>query len=291
MTTSRRAFFSRLGSATALWSGGLAIIFQAWEPGLFVIVVGLGLAALWEICAMFGQRQLPHARWIMMISGAVFLGGSFLLNRAFSPATVSDMEMLAAPLVLIALFFREILCRTPVQAVESIARSLCGWFYVPWLFSFLAKIIYLPAPLDGLPTGQFYVLYLLVVTKIGDTGAYLVGSWIGHHPITPQISPKKSWEGLLGALVFAIGSSLGLVMAIPGKLPALNLTHAAILGLALGLFGAAGDLAESLLKRALNAKDSGRMLPGIGGALDLIDSLLFTAPLLYFYLRYILAIG
>jgi len=291
MTTSRRVFFSRLGSATALWSGGAAVIFNAWEPGLFVLVVGLGLAATWEICGMLGQRHLPHARWIMILGGGIFLSGSFLLNRAFPPPVVSDLEMLALPLVLAALVLRETAARAPAQAIESIACSLSGWLYVPWLFSYLAKIIYLPPLLDGSPTGQFYVLYLLVVTKVGDTGAYLVGSWIGRHPIAPRISPKKSWEGLLGALVFAVGSSLGLVMAIPGKLPALNPIHAALLGVLLGMIGAAGDLAESLLKRALGAKDSGRMLPGIGGALDLIDSLLFTAPLLYFYLRYVLTVG
>jgi phosphatidate cytidylyltransferase len=139
-------------------------------------------------------------------------------------------------------------------------------------------------------TGQFYCLYLIAVTKFSDMGAYLTGSLIGRHQMSPHISAKKTWEGFFGALGLALLCSLGLFKLMPGRLSVLTWTHATILGLLLGFAAVIGDLAESLIKRSTGVKDSGNLLPGIGGALDLIDSLLFTAPLLFFYLRLVIRV-
>ena len=119
-------------------------------------------------------------------------------------------------------------------------------------------------------------------------GAYLTGSAIGRHQMIPHISPKKTWEGFFGALAFSLLASWGMWKLMPGHLPALSLTHAIVLGLLLGFAAVIGDLAESIIKRSTGVKDSGNLLPGIGGALDLVDSLLFTAPLLFFYLRLVI---
>ena len=104
----------------------------------------------------------------------------------------------------------------------------------------------------------------------------------------PHISPKKTWEGFFGALVFSLLASVGMWKLMPLHLPALTLTHAIVLGLLLGFAAVVGDLAASIVKRSTGVKDSGNLLPGIGGALDLVDSLLFTAPLLFFYLRLVI---
>jgi phosphatidate cytidylyltransferase len=101
----------------------------------------------------------------------------------------------------------------------------------------------------------------------------------------PHISPNKTWQGFGGALAFSTGGSFLLWKLLPAQLGLLNGTDVVILGLGLGLTAVIGDLAESVFKRSLDLKDSGGLLPGIGGALDLIDSVLFTAPLLFFYLR------
>jgi phosphatidate cytidylyltransferase len=101
----------------------------------------------------------------------------------------------------------------------------------------------------------------------------------------PHISPGKTWEGFAGALVFSTGGSFALWWLLGPKLSLLRPLDALVLGLGLSLGAVVGDLAESILKRSLDLKDSGRLLPGIGGSLDLIDSVLFTAPLLYYYLR------
>src|SRR5213080_5293751 len=161
--------------------------------------------------------------------------------------------------------------------------STCFGFLISSRRSYLT-----PRSSNGLLTGQFYVLYLIAVTKFSDMGAYLTGSAVGRHLMVPQISAKKTWEGFFGALGLALFSSLMLFKLMPGHLPGLTWTHATILGLLLGFAAVVGDLAESIIKRSTDVKDSGNLLPGIGGALDLVDSLLFTAPLLFFYLRLVI---
>src|SRR5436853_6320176 len=178
------------------------------------------------------------------------------------------------------------------EPFHTMAYSLFGLLYVLWLFTFLTKIVYLPPRSSaGQLTGQFYVLFLIAVTKFSDSGAYLTGSVIGRHLMVPHISRKKTWEGFFGAIVFALMCSLALYKLMPGHLSALNWTHATVLGLLLGLAAVLGDLAESIIKRSADVKDSGNLLPGIGGALDLVDSLLFTAPLMLFYLRLVMHVS
>jgi phosphatidate cytidylyltransferase len=111
---------------------------------------------------------------------------------------------------------------------------------------------------------------------------------IGKHLLIPHISPAKTWEGFFGALVFATIGSYAVFFFLGDQLTYLDWTHATVLGVLLGFSAIIGDLAESIIKRSTGVKDSGNFLPGIGGALDLIDSLLFTAPLLFFYLRLVL---
>jgi phosphatidate cytidylyltransferase len=176
--------------------------------------------------------------------------------------------------------------------LRQMAYTLFGLLYVLWLYNFITKIVYVvPRSATGAVQGQYYVLYLIAVTKFSDMGAYLTGSVIGKHMMIPHISPKKTWEGFAGALFFSLLASWGLFKLMPHQLAALNWTHATVLGLLLGFAAVIGDLAESIVKRSTGVKDSGNFLPGIGGALDLIDSLLFTAPLLFFYLRLVVRVS
>jgi phosphatidate cytidylyltransferase len=157
--------------------------------------------------------------------------------------------------------------------------------YVPWLLNFIQKINFFPG-IDG--NGKFYVLYFIVVTKLSDTGAYAVGSLIGRHKMIPRISPGKTWEGFGGAIVVSTGASLLFVHFLGDRMPGMTWQHAVILGVLLSATAVVGDLIESLFKREAGVKDSGRLFPGIGGILDLLDSLLFNAPLMYLYLRHVL---
>jgi phosphatidate cytidylyltransferase len=156
--------------------------------------------------------------------------------------------------------------------------------YVAWLLNFIQKINFFGQGVDG----HFYVLYFIIVTKLSDCGAYVVGSLIGKHKMIPRISPGKTWEGFYGAVGVSTAASVIFARLAGAHLFGMTQTHAIILGIILSLGAVVGDLIESLFKREAGLKDSGRMFPGIGGILDLLDSLLFNAPLMYLYLRHVL---
>ena len=291
-TTPRSVFVLRFISTVALWSIALLIAFSGYEIFFWFLISAFGLIALWEFYRMLDSAQLPNFKITGMICGAIMLVGSFYYFSKIGPAQSYDFEVAVLLFFLLTVFTRQMFARLRHdKPLQTMAYTLFGLLYVLWLFNFITKIVYLtPRSGTGIVTGQFYVLYLIAVTKFSDMGAYLTGSAIGRHLMSPHISAKKTWEGFFGALAFALLCSLALFKLMPGHLSMLNWTHATILGLLLGFAAIIGDLAESIVKRSTGVKDSGGLLPGIGGALDLIDSLLFTAPLLFFYLRLVIRI-
>ncbi|MDD5428248.1 MAG: phosphatidate cytidylyltransferase [Candidatus Omnitrophica bacterium] len=171
------------------------------------------------------------------------------------------------------IFVLQFIRRDSSQSLSSIAVTLFGLLYIAWFFSFFIKIKFLQ-------NGALLVAFLIIVTKMGDVGAYLVGNAIGKHPLIPRISPNKTVEGTIGGLAFSVMSAV----AAKSFLPHFPYGHLVVLGVLLGILAQVGDLAESLLKRDCAVKDSGAVLSGFGGMLDLIDSLLFTTPIFYFYI-------
>src|ERR1700730_18658978 len=290
--TPRSVFILRFASTIALWSIALAIAFSGYEILFWFLISAFGLIALWEFYGMLDHDRLPNFKITAMICGAIMLGGSFYYFAHMGPAGSYDFEIAVLLFFLLTVFARQMFARLrDDEPLKTMAYPLFGLMYVLWLFNFTTKIVYLtPRSSAGAVTGQFYVLYLIAVTKFSDMGAYLLGSAIGRHQMIPHISPQKTWEGFFGALALSLCASLALYKLMPGHLSALNWTHATILGLLLGFAAVVGDLAESIIKRSTGVKDSGNLLPGIGGALDLIDSLLFTAPLLFFYLRLVIRV-
>ncbi len=292
VTTSRSVFVLRFLSTIVLWSVALVIAFSGYELAFHLLICLFGLVALWEFYRMLDHKGLPNFKIVGMICGAVMLAGSFYYFSRMGPARSYDFELAVLLFFLLTVFTRQMFARLrDDEPLQTMAYTLFGLLYVLWLFNFMTKIVYLiPRSSAGAVTGQFYCLYLIVVTKFSDMGAYLVGSIIGRHQMIPHISPKKTWEGFCGALGLSLFASLALFRLMPGHLSMLNWTHAIVLGLILGFAAVVGDLAESIIKRSTGVKDSGNFLPGIGGALDLIDSLLFTAPLLFFYLRLVIRV-
>ncbi len=288
----RSTFLFRFISTVVLWSVALVIAFSGYEFAFYALICAFGLIALWEFYRMLDHRGLPNFKITAMICGAVMLVGSFYYFAKMGPARSYDFEVAVLVFFLLTVFARQMFARLRHdEPLQTMAYTLFGLLYVLWLFNFMTKIVYLtPRSSSGAVTGQFYCLYLIAVTKFSDMGAYLVGSAVGRHLMIPHISAKKTWEGFFGALAFALLASLMLFKLMPGHLAALNWTHATVLGLLLGFAAVVGDLAESIVKRSTGVKDSGNFLPGIGGALDLIDSLLFTAPLLFFYLRLVVRV-
>jgi phosphatidate cytidylyltransferase len=214
---------------------------------------------------------------------AGLLGGG---NRPVPPSLLDGLTLFAAVAGPFIALLREPV--KPRESLGAVAFNVCGFVYVAWLFNFCARLLFCGTGSGQMP-GAWLLLWLVAVTKFTDMGAYIAGVLLGRHKMIPHISPAKTWEGFVGSLLFAELAGCGLVALWPGHYALLGgLGPVSIIAPMIALLAVAGDLAESVVKRAIHAKDSGRMLPGIGGSLDLIDSICFTAPALYFYLKWVL---
>ena len=194
-------------------------------------------------------------------------------------------------LVTIGIFLRQFPQKDNPHPLRTIGGTLFGILYVGLLWNFLTKLLLFGRPPDFAASiywpGRWLLLYAVFAAKFTDIGAYLVGCAIGRHKLIPRISPGKSWEGVFGGVL--VGTLVGtlFVWALRDHFAPLGLTwlRALLLGLVLSVCAVVGDLTESLFKRAANVKDSGGVVPGMGGTLDVLDSILFTAPAVYLFLR------
>ena len=290
-----QTFWRRLFSSVLLWSMVIGALFteKLFSDVIFIVVMlliaGFGLQEFYELCE---KRNLVSFRvWGMiaacgmMISTWVYLSGHFVSTR--SPAQANSFETSILIIFVLGLCVRQFVSKSNTMGIVAISTTLFGLMYVPWLLNFFQKINYYP--FANPKSGHFYLLYFIAITKFSDLGAYAVGSLIGKHKMIPRISPGKTWEGFAGAIITS--TVLSLLFAHYGGryLQGITYLHAIILGVLLSAAAVVGDLIESLFKREAGVKDSGRFFPGIGGMLDLMDSLLFNAPLMYLYIRHVLA--
>ncbi|MGD9722152.1 MAG: phosphatidate cytidylyltransferase [Pirellulales bacterium] len=258
-------------------------------PGTWLLPLAMlvGLGAAQEMVSLLprtGQRPLA----------GIIVGGSLLVIASnaiplFMLTSIDDRPnehlgwpVLAFALVLLAAFVAEMSRyeRPGGGTTINLALAALGVAYVGLLMSFVVQL----RVLGGAITGMVNLLALIMVVKFADIGAYTTGRLFGRHKMAPVISPGKTIEGACGALVFAcLGAWLSFTY-LPPRLGCNQPQHPLgwiVFGLAVGVAGMLGDLAESLLKRDLGVKDSSTWLPGFGGVLDLIDSILFAAPVAY----------
>jgi len=287
-----RVFLRRLITTVILWTVILTALFSSnslVSDGVFLlIIVFLALAGLTEFYGIIAKRGLACFKWCGLLGGVLLMVGTFLnligrIGTQGSPARVNDFETGFIILFVLGLCVRQLVSKSGASGITAIATTLLGLMYVPWLLNFIQKINFFPN-VDG----KYFLLYFILVTKFSDMGAYSVGSLIGRHKMIPRISPGKTWEGFAGAVLVSTAASLVFVRFFGGKMAGMNLFQATILGVVLSVTAVIGDLIESLFKREAGVKDSGGLFPGIGGILDLLDSLLFNAPIMYLYLRHIL---
>jgi len=242
----------------------IAIMLQWLFNLLALVFIILGLL---EFFALLEKKGITPYKYF-----GTFIGILIPVSVITRFSSSRNWELCFILLALVSLIIMQFKRRKNVGVVVDISTTLYGIFYVSWFFSFLIKI-------RDLPSGAGLVASVLLITKLGDIGAYLVGSSLGKTPLIPRISPKKSVEGAIGGLFF---SALGAYACKPFL--GLGWLHLVILGIGIGVLGQLGDLSESLMKRDCQAKDSGTIFPGLGGVLDSIDSLLFSAPAFYFYI-------
>ena len=169
------------------------------------------------------------------------------------------------------------------QAGTDFGVTLAGVFYLGWIGAYLIS-------LRNLEDGLWWVLTVLPAVWLADSGAYLIGSKYGRHKITPRLSPKKSWEGYIGGVIVSTMGTALLTMLWGISVSsgtAITPSHGALLGFVLGLFTILGDLGESMIKRQVGLKDSGKLLPGHGGAFDRIDSWLWAGVIGYYLIQWV----
>ncbi len=293
-----KIFLRRLLSFVVLWSVVLGAMFSPnrllSDYAFALVMMVLAALGLIEFYGLVAKTGLPRFRSLGVAGGVLLMAGTFLhgtgkLGIHNSPARVNDFETTFLILFVLGLCVRQLASKKAGAGIAAVSTTIFGLMYVPWLLNFIQKINFFPFP-DGSPadSGTFYVLYFILVTKFSDCGAYVIGSLIGKHKMIPRVSPGKTWEGFGGALLGSVLASLACAHLAAGKLVGMTPGHAVVLGLALGGAAVIGDLIESVFKREAGVKDSGHSFPGIGGILDLLDSLLFNAPLMYLYLRHVL---
>jgi phosphatidate cytidylyltransferase len=307
----RATFLRRSASTLGLWAvvGGALWSRQAWAyVGLVGVLTLISTREYFQMLKAGGVKCFPRfgMRLAVVYSGVLYLMLPFPegeMRMAFGDAVftrgVADLlEWFDGAAIFAAIAGPFILqLRHPIRGLEplqAVASSLLGFIYIPFLFNFAAKLVFV-VPGPGQVPGAMVLLWMIAVTKFTDMGAYIVGSMIGKHKMIPHVSPGKTWQGFGGAILFALLAGCGLYAFFREDMPNFatglhvlgSWPQVIVLSIVLCLLAVVGDLAESVLKRSLGVKDSGQMLPGIGGGLDLIDSLCFTAPVLYFYLKWI----
>lgn len=262
-------FLKRLATGSALIAVIGAVLFYG---NLFVfsltVTAFIGLA-LYEFFTLLVQDGIPVSKAFGLIMGI-----SIPVVVYLELGQTQSGEILFLVFGCLFLFILKFFRNNP-QSLVGISLTLFGMLYISWFLSFLIKIRFME-------NGFIWVAYLIAVTKAADIGAFLIGSAVGRHALIPHISPKKSVEGLIGGLCASVLVSYAIRPYLP-----LDFTpiHIALLGFFIGGVGQIGDLSESLMKRFCHAKDSGGILPGMGGMMDAVDSVLFTAPIFYFHLK------
>lgn len=241
----------------------------AWGPAwLFtILVLLLAIGAQLELYRMFAEAGVEADR----VAGLV-LGALVVLAFAAGRPILLPLALSLAVIVVVALGLRR--DAGTERAWAGVTLTLLGVCYCAWL---LGHAIWLRA----LPGGRALTLFALGVTWCGESAAYFVGRRFGRRPLAPRVSPGKTVEGGVAQLIASGGAA---VLSAP--LVSLALPEAVAVGLLLGAVGQIGDLSESFLKRSAGAKDAGRLIPGHGGLLDRLDSLLFNVPALYYWLYF-----
>jgi phosphatidate cytidylyltransferase len=244
------------------------LLLQFLPPFVFFVLVGIGI-----VLAQYEYYRLHFpSRWSSGMAMGLLLG--ILVTAAFAvPGRVSAYAL--GTLIIVAVLLHQIVAGRDIKsALQDSAVLAFGVFYIAWLLSHLISI-------RQFPDGTFLIFFLFLVTWSNDIAAYYSGTFWGRHPMAPVISPKKTWEGALGGLVGSIAVAFA---CRAWFLPSLSAADALWLGLLLGIAAPLGDLCESVMKRSAGVKDSGMLIPGHGGILDRIDSLIFTTPAFYYYL-------
>ncbi|MCA9401876.1 MAG: phosphatidate cytidylyltransferase [Candidatus Omnitrophica bacterium] len=247
---------------------------------MLLVLIALTVGGLYEFFYLVKKKGIPIYDYTGIAIGVLIVFSTFM---RFQPTR--RWELLFIVIVLLMIFIMQFMRKDNTNAIVGISTTLFGVLYVSWFISFLIKIRYLLPGWEGVKLTAF----IIIITKCGDIGALLIGSRFGKHPLLPRVSPNKTVEGCLGSFCFSALAALIFRSFLPPTI-AFTVWQVLLMGIFFGGLGQLGDMSESLIKRDCNVKDSGKMLPALGGVLDTIDSLLFSAPAFYFLISSMLHI-
>lgn len=241
-----------------------------WIYQAFILI--LLVIAAWEYLRLLNRIEFQPATPLVMIGVIALVISRALFQFSFNPV------LLVILIFSIAAYHILQYEKQDTQPAGDFASSISVLLYIGFLGAYLIS-------LRDLPNGKWWTFLALPSVWIADTGAYLIGNWIGKHKLAPKTSPHKTWEGYFGGLLFGILAGIGLLLLFNQVFKAgmdITVLEAALLALVLSALSPLGDLTESLIKRTAGQKDSGIIFPGHGGAFDRIDSMFWTAPIAYY---------
>jgi phosphatidate cytidylyltransferase len=255
---------------------GLAAILAGGWYLTALVAFFIGLAA-WEYVNLFRAGELRPAV-VLVVGGTLFLLVGRNINGFESAAWMISL------IVLIAMTYHLVAYeRGRDQAATDFGVTLAGVMYIGWFGAYFIS-------LRGLPDGKWWILVVLPAVWFADSGAYFIGKRFGRHKFSPRLSPNKTWEGYFGGIVVAAVLTPLLVViwqAVMVTNTAITPMRGALIGLVMGIFPTLGDLGESMIKRQAGVKDSGKLLPGHGGAFDRIDSWIWAVVIGYYMIYWL----
>lgn len=277
----------RVVSGFAMGGALLAALYFLPPAGAMVLVAFLCGLSMLEFYALLEQGGLKAQKWVGVTGGTALLIVGWL-SVYFTGSKGMELELVVIFATLAVVMIRQMFLGDIASATRSVAATMLGVLYIGVLFHFMSKLLLYAGIEDGRwHEGRWLFFYLALVVKLTDVGAYFTGCRLGGRKFFPSISPAKTWSGVLGGLVTGMVCSMAGWSLMQGHMTHIQLTwmDALVLGLLLSAAGITGDLIESMLKRSCGVKDSGTVIKGMGGVLDVVDSLIFAAPFLYIYLN------
>lgn len=269
----------RVFSTVLLWSIVGAVLWFFRTAGALVLTTAVSMLTLREFYQLMrGCGYAPFDKLGTVLGGLITVAPWLEVQFGWPTHLVVGFATIAFAVRLLGE-------RTPENRVESLCSTLFGLVYVAWMLQYFVRIV-TPLPGDTIvPDGRLLLcLWLIAATKFCDMGALLTGLAIGRHKMSPQISPKKTWEGAVGGVVLSMAIGATIAWLARGHLPAhMTPLAAALMAAPIAVLGIVADLVESVIKRRANIKDSGSIIPGMGGFFDMSDSLILTAPVGYFF--------
>jgi len=251
-----------------------------WPPGMVVwpVVSALAVLGAIELKRIYDAAGMAVSRRVVVTLVLVSLAMVAFIPKGLDGVAGAALVNSVFTVILVGTLMFHSRHKQVDGAIMQAGGALLAMVYLGIMFGFLLLI--------RRENSAWILLWVLVTTKASDIGAYFVGRAIGKHKLIPWLSPGKTWEGLFGGMVFSglVGGGLAVLMR-ESSVPAPGFVIAALMGVAFAVVGTAGDLVMSLLKRDAGVKDAGKSLPGFGGVLDVLDSVLLVAPVAFWLLR------